>query len=211
MSLRWKIAQYAEIRWWQNYLKGKDSLQYLDWKSEYWKRFLSDCEINPEAQSDCLDAGCGPAGIFTILKSHKTDAFDPLLELYEQKLKIFKKENYPEIKFYNNDLENFKSEKNYNYVFCLNAVNHVKDWEKSISKLVQLTKNGGKLIISTDVHRFRILKYVFRLLPGDILHPQQHQSGDYLQFFNSFKPLSVKKILLKKGNIFNYEVFILEF
>jgi 2-polyprenyl-3-methyl-5-hydroxy-6-metoxy-1,4-benzoquinol methylase len=211
MSLRWKIAQYAEIKWWQNYLRGRDSVQYLDWKSAYWKKFLSGCNIIPEDNSVCLDAGCGPAGIFTILKSQKTDAFDPLLERYEQKLKIFKRENYHYTNFYTNDLESFETDKKYDYVFCLNAVNHVKDWEKSISKLVQLTKNGGKLIISTDVHRFSLLKYVFRILPGDILHPQQHQSGDYLQFFNSFRPLSVKKLLLKKGNIFNYEVFILEF
>ena len=38
---RWQVAQFFEIRWWKNYLKGKDVESYLKWKKSYWKDFLS--------------------------------------------------------------------------------------------------------------------------------------------------------------------------
>lgn len=210
MSLRWKIAQFAELRWWQNYFKEKDKNNYLNWKKTYWKKFLKDCNLDPEVNALCLDAGCGPAGIFIALENQKTDAIDPLLGAYEEKLLFFRKEYYPNINFITCDLESFPNEKKYDYVFCLNAINHVKDWKKSIKSLTQMTKTGGKLIISSDVHRFKFLKFIFRLFPGDILHPQQHSSKNYFDVLKSYEPLSLKKILLKKGNIFNYEAYIVE-
>ena len=33
MNLRWKIAQAAEIRWWQNYLGNRSEKEYLAWEN----------------------------------------------------------------------------------------------------------------------------------------------------------------------------------
>ena len=92
MNLRWKIAQAAEIRWWQRYLKNKDTGDYATWKKAYWTKLLSEIGLsallNPNtAAQKILDAGCGPAGIFMVLTpQHQLTALDPLLNDYEKKL-----------------------------------------------------------------------------------------------------------------------------
>ena len=86
-KLRWKIAQSAEIRWWQRYLKRKPAADYLQWKSAYWKTFLHQIGLKVKASENVLDAGCGPAGVFMVLKDQKVDAVDPLLDQYDKKLK----------------------------------------------------------------------------------------------------------------------------
>ena len=80
MTFRWKIAQAAEIRWWQNYLKNKSTTEYADWKTQYWENLLEETGLTFLNESDkenpnkvenlrILDAGCGPAGIFMIFKN----------------------------------------------------------------------------------------------------------------------------------------------
>ncbi len=103
MALRWNIAQAAEIRWWQSYLRNKPVKEYLDWKTAYWRDFLDHLELNIEGSKSILDAGCGPAGRFTILKDHQVTAIDPLLEKYKS-LDHFDPSMYPWTTFRNESL-----------------------------------------------------------------------------------------------------------
>jgi 2-polyprenyl-6-hydroxyphenyl methylase/3-demethylubiquinone-9 3-methyltransferase len=208
--MRWKIAQAAELKWWQNYLKNKDAKAYLEWKKSYWKDFLKTNELVVPENSVCLDAGCGPAGIFIILENSETDAIDPLIDNYSSRLSIFKKNNYPFVQFFNSSIENFESEKQYDQIFCLNAINHVSNWEKSIENLVKVLKPDGTLLLSTDVHRYKLLKPIFRLLPGDILHPQQHSIEDYRRILLKYKLEILKENLIKRTSIFDYYAFVLK-
>lgn len=204
MRLRWKIAQAAEIRWWQQYLRGKSPKEYLQWKRDYWQKFLQKCEMQPTPNAHCLDAGCGPAGIFIALEEQQLDALDPLLDQYEQKLSAFKQEEYPWVKFHNSPMETFEPAQQYDYIFCLNAINHVSNWSASIAKLFEWIKPGGTILLSTDVHRYPLLKPIFRTLPGDILHPHQHNLKEYINELEKYKPKSIKSFLIKKERIFNY-------
>jgi len=207
-KLRWKIAQSAEIRWWQRYLKRKPITDYLQWKRAYWKTFLQQIGVNLRDDETVLDAGCGPAGIFTILKNQKVDAVDPLLDQYEEKLDHFKKENYPNVSFFAKPLESFQTEKKYDKVFCLNAINHVDDLQLCFEKLVQMTRNDGQLIISIDVHNFQLFKRIFRLLPGDILHPHQYDLKEYKKMLIDRGVQISNVVLYKKEYLFNYYVLV---
>ena len=133
MTFRWKIAQAAEIRWWQGYLKNKPTTDYAVWKTKYWQDLLAEIGLNHKNTEGgkILDAGCGPAGIFMIFKNQDVDALDPLLDEYEAKLPHFRKENYPNVQFFSQPLESFADKKDvYNTVFCLNAINHVADLDR---------------------------------------------------------------------------------
>ena len=68
-SLKWKIAQTLEYKWWQNYLKKKNTAEYLSWKETYWNNLLAEiAAFLPLLKGNkILDAGCGPAGIFMAL------------------------------------------------------------------------------------------------------------------------------------------------
>ncbi len=210
MKLRWKIAQAAELRWWKNYLKNQSVSSYLSDKKEYWKRVLKQLEVEPEIGNKILDAGCGPAGIFTILEDYEVDAIDPLLEDYESNLPHFNPEAYPKVQFFKSTIEEFKSPKPYDLIFCLNAINHVDDLSRSLDNLFSSLSEGGKLVLSTDTHKHALLNPIFKTIPGDILHPHQYDLEEYREMLLTRGARIKKEICLKKGNIFDYWVWVIE-
>ncbi len=210
MTFRWKIAQAAEIRWWQNYLKNKPTTDYAAWKKAYWTGFLEKIGLKNTLNTEgvVFDAGCGPAGIFMIFDNKKVDALDPLLSDYEKKLPHFKPSDYPNVHFFAQSLESFDKKNAYDTVFCLNAINHVADLSRSFDVLVDSAKQGGLLVVSIDAHNHRFLKKIFQALPGDILHPHQFDLQDYSQMLTKRGCTIEKTILIKPNFIFNYYVLV---
>lgn len=203
---RWRLAQALEIRWWKRYLSPKDPAEYAAWKTAYWTDFLEKIGLPVPSGARILDAGCGPAGIFSVLeKNNRTEALDPLLDDYERELPHFSRKKYPDIRFWTQPLETFAPQRPFDRVFCLNAINHVSDLERSLRVLAECTDpNGGLLVLSTDTHRWPLAKWVFRLLPGDALHPHQHSLADYEELLARAGLTVQKKILLQKETIFEY-------
>jgi 2-polyprenyl-6-hydroxyphenyl methylase/3-demethylubiquinone-9 3-methyltransferase len=186
LSWKWSLAQWFELRWWKSYLKRKDKQTYLQWKRNYWNNLLHEMipYISLNKWSTIVDLGCGPAGIFVALSENKVVAVDPLIDAYETQTHFFKKSDYPNVTFINDSIENFKSRginPKYDLVFCMNAINHVNDIQNSFQNLKALCKNEGSVVVSVDAHRFSSFKYLFRLIPGDILHPHQYDLKEYQQ------------------------------
>jgi 2-polyprenyl-3-methyl-5-hydroxy-6-metoxy-1,4-benzoquinol methylase len=207
-NIRWKIAQAAEIRWWQNYLGKKPKADYLKWKKAYWETFLKDISVVLNPKDKVLDAGCGPAGIFMLFDKQEVDAMDPLLDQYSEKLDHFKKADYPNVNFYSEPLETFQPREPYDKVFCLNAINHVADLDLCFDKLVEFVKPGGSLIVSIDAHNYWGFKKIFRLLPGDILHPHQYDLKEYQEMLTSRNCEIQHSILYKKEFFFDYYILV---
>lgn len=207
-KFRWKIAQYAEIRWWQNYLKSKPADDYLQWKSNYWKDFLAQINITPQPGTAALDAGSGPAGIFIVLDGLSVDAVDPLIDHYHEKLAHFKKEKYPSVSFFPVSLEEFVPQKAYDTVYSINAINHVRDLNACLDKLESTLKRGGELVISIDTHNHPFFKYLFRLIQGDILHPHQYDLQEYREMLEKRGLKIIKEAQLEKRFLFDYYVLV---
>lgn len=204
MTIRWKIAQRCELWWWGRYLSRHDPSSYLKWKRQYWREFLTAHDIDVQSQEMVLDAGCGPAGIFTVLPQANVFAVDPLLDQYEKKFTHFNKQDYPGVHFINEQLENLPAGHLFDKVFCLNAINHVADLKTCLKKISMCLKKGGELYLSVDVHNFYLFKKIFQWLPGDILHPHQLSLKEYCSFLlnNGVKIQSTD--LIKKEFIFDY-------
>lgn len=204
--MKWTIAQYFEIRWWQQYLRKKEVADYLKHKKAYWQRILSACPFDPGPSDRILDAGCGPAGIFTIFPSHQVDAVDPLIDQYEKNLPHFSQNHYPRTRFFPVLLEDFSPTKAYDIVFCINAINHVKDISRAIQKLSIATASGKWLAMSIDTHKWLLAKWLFRTVPADLLHPHQYQLKEYQQMLEKegFKIITTQR--LKNGYIFDYHI-----
>lgn len=203
---KWKLAQSREIRWWQRYLKKKDKGNYLNWKKNYWHETLDPVrkEVQLNYGENVLDAGCGPAGAFMILDRYNVDAEDPLIDEYETHLEHFKKNDYPWVNFYSVALENFTPGKQYQCVFCMNAINHVADINASFDKLTNLTKNKGYLLISVDAHNYSLFKKLFRLIPMDVLHPHQFDLKEYKAMLTSRNCEIIVSKLVKKEFFFTH-------
>ncbi len=208
--LRWKIAQAAEIRWWERYLARQEPETYLSNKKAYWHRVLQQVGCYPEKGSQVLDAGCGPAGIFIILNEAEVDALDPLLDHYEERLAHFSCADYPRVSFICQPLEDLNAKDRYDTIFCLNAINHVADIQLALDTLTQALKPGGKLLLSIDAHNYPLLKKTFQLLPGDILHPHQYDLAEYRAMLTDRNFSIRQEVLLKKGGIFDYHLLLAE-
>ena len=205
-TFKWKLAQNIELKWWKNYLHDKNPTEYLVWKKKYWQNILSSIpSLNFTEDCHVLDCGCGPAGVFIALPQNIfVDAEDPLLNDYEKNLPHFKKAMYPTVHFYSVPFEDFISTKKYDYIFCMNAINHVSDLDACYDKLVALLKPNGKLIITIDAHNHSFFKHLFRFVPGDVLHPHQFDLTEYELLLSNRGLKILQTINLKKEFFFNH-------
>ncbi len=207
---RWKIAQWFELRWWKNYLRHKDKEQYLSWKKNYWQDIFT--RLQPEANltthQTIADLGCGPAGVFIALPQNKVTAVDPLIEAYENETPFFTQSDYPHTRFIKSGIEDFNRTEKYEVVFCMNCINHVHDIEKGFETLKEVCAHQGTLVLSIDAHNFSFFKYLFRLIPGDILHPHQYNLAEYQTFLEKQGFKIVKTELLKQEFLFTHWVVV---
>ena len=207
---RWNAAQFAERKWWQQYLKNKDIPTYLAWKKNYWLDLLKKCThyFSIKNEDIILDAGCGPAGMFMLFDNNKTVAFDPLINLYEQDLPHFKKSWYPSISFVNAGLEDFAYPSKFDVLFCMNAINHVADIEQSFENLISFAYKEAHIVVTIDAHNHSIFKHLFRLLPGDILHPHQYDLNEYQNMLTNRGCIILGTELLKHEFFFDHYLLV---
>ncbi len=206
MNLKWKLAQYFELWWWRRYLGRQEVETYLSNKKQYWRKILLECPFELKEGQKVLDAGCGPAGIFIVLDQQRVDALDPLIDDYDGQLSHFSKKNHPNVHFIRQSLEEFVSEPAYDLVFCLNAINHVRDLQLATKRFAEATKKDGRLALSVDTHKWKALKWLFRLIPADVLHPHQQNLKDYIQLLQDHEFDIIKTQKLKTGLIFDYHI-----
>ena len=209
-TLKWKVAQATEWRWWINYLKTKDKAEYLEWKRGYWNDLLVKAgDALPITRgSRILDAGCGPAGIFIVLDGHEVHAVDPLLDKYAENLSQFDKNDYPYVTFHTLPLEDYTDQEPFDIVFCMNAINHVSDLPGSFDRIVEHTGPGGYLVVTIDAHNHAFFKQLFRLVPGDILHPHQYDLREYENMLTSRGCEMVSTVHLKKEFFFDHYMLV---
>ena len=209
MNLRWKIAQFFEAWWWRRYLRGKPVNEYLDWKRAYWLDFLKKINLEVSPNANVFDAGCGPAGIFLVLRNHEVTALDPLLGKYHGLFPYFSDGSLRNVRFVEQPLEQFVAPQQFDLVFCLNAINHVADLDVCFQKLREVTRPDGTLVLSVDAHNYLIFKRLFQWLPGDILHPHQFDLTDYIQQIRASGFQIQHEVRLKKEFFFSYHVLTL--
>lgn len=211
-TIKWKLAQSIELKWWKNYLGDKNPAEYAIWKKNYWLNLLAKTSsISIEAGMDILDCGCGPAGVFMALPDNvNIDAEDPLLNDYENNLAHFKRSLYPVVNFYAEPLEDFEPQKKYDLIFCMNAINHVSDINFCYDKLCSMLKQNGKLVITIDAHNHSFFKHLFRAVPGDVLHPHQYDLDEYNYFLESRNLSLLQTEKLKSEFFFNHYLQVAE-
>ncbi len=210
MNIKWRIAQYLELLWWKRYLRSKTKAEYLAWKKQYWQSLfqkLGDV-VTILPNDKLIDFGCGPAGCFVAFSQNKVTAVDPLIEKYQHSLSHFAKQDYPNTTFVASTIEDFTVTEKADVVLCMNAINHVSDIDKAMNVVSAAVNESGYLIISIDAHRHNALKWLFRLIPGDMLHPHQYNLDEYKSMVESRNFKITKTLKLKSGRVFDYYVLV---
>ena len=210
MKSRWKLAQFFEVIWWKRHLKNKDKEDYFEKKKLYWHKLLDDCAdtFRIKDTDSVIDMGCGPSGLYIISPSRNVTAVDPLLDEYVKKVPLFSTTDYPATRFVTSTIEEYTTSERYDYVFCMNAINHVEDIRKGFAKLAQLGNATGKVIVTIDAHNYAWLKAIFRIGPGDVLHPHQYSLDEYAAFLENEGYSILKTICLHKEFIFNHYLLV---
>ncbi|WP_157975897.1 methyltransferase domain-containing protein [Lewinella sp. IMCC34191] len=205
--IRWRLAQSLEWRWWESYLRHQSPADYLENKKRYWLKVMETMGWKPLPNARVADVGCGPAGVFIALHDRQqVTALDPLLERYED-LPIFSRANYPTVRFLPRMLEGTLDLAPFKQLYCFNAINHVKDWDAALDALTSMAESGTSLLLSSDVHRHRWLLPLFRALPGDALHPQQHLAGDYREALQLRGWRIDREVVMRTERIFEYRIW----
>ncbi|MCS3661145.1 class I SAM-dependent methyltransferase [Salinibacter ruber] len=95
-----------------------------------------------------LDIGCGPRGTLEWCdNAERKIGLDPISSKY----KNIGASNH-DMEYFEQGSENIPFEDGYfDVVFCVNAIDHVSDIEKSIEEIKRVTKKGGKLIVITEL------------------------------------------------------------
>jgi SAM-dependent methyltransferase len=208
---RWRLAQALERRWWRRYLRGKDPAAYRAWKAAYWNDLLARhaAEFGLDRPQDLLDAGCGPAGVNLVLPdhaAHRVTALDPLLDRYRE-LPAWPALERPEVRYVTGPLEGAPERLGtaaFDGVLCLNAINHVDDLGAALDALGRLTRPGGWLLLGVDAHTAGWRKRLFRLLPGDALHPHQHDADEYVRLLEARGWTVAARAVHRPGRWFDY-------
>jgi len=212
MLLRWKIAQWFELQWWKRYLSGKSKEEYIAWKTNYWLQLMRTLELERtiEEANTIIDFGCGPFGLPLANQQWKKQliAVDPLLDEYAATIPFFNKQDYSDTHFVTQSIEDFSSSTTYNMVFCMNAINHVHAIEKSFDVVVNSAQQNSKIVVSIDAHNFSFFKFLFRLIPGDILHPHQYNLKEYSSFLESRNCKIEQVVCIKQEFFFDHYVLV---
>ena len=137
-------------------------------------------------------------------------AVDPLLDKYEKDLPLFSKTDYPNVQFIQSPIEKFVPAKKFDYVFCMNAINHVSDITKGFEVLADCCAEKGKIIVTIDAHNNALMKAIFRIGPGDVLHPHQYDVQEYTAFLERVGFKVIKSINLEPGHIFDLCLLVAE-
>ncbi|MCF7859519.1 MAG: class I SAM-dependent methyltransferase [Candidatus Cloacimonetes bacterium] len=209
-NVKWKLAQFLELNWWRFYFKDKSKEKYYSDKMKYLLRILKSLEytLDDFTGKNILNAGCGPAGFFILLNEAKITAVDPLLNRYEKKIEFFNMSDYPNVKFESISVEDFQPEIKYEFIFCINMLDHVREPEKVIRVFKNVLADEGKVIVLVDTNKYKLLIKLMNVLPLNPLHPQQLTNEEYINLFkrNNLKPLS--NFTFKKKLLYDYKAMI---
>ena len=212
MLLRWKIAQWFELQWWKRYLSGKSKEEYIAWKTNYWLQLMRTLELGKgiEAADTIVDFGCGPFGLPLANQQWQKQltAVDPLLDEYATTIPFFNKQDYSGTHFITLSMEDFSSLEKFNLVFCMNAINHVHSMDKAFDVVVGSAQQNSKIVVSIDAHNFSFFKFLFRLIPGDILHPHQYDLKEYSRFLESRNCKIEQAVCIKQEFFFDHYVLV---
>jgi ubiquinone/menaquinone biosynthesis C-methylase UbiE len=140
----WPVAQEEELHSWVDTdIKEKDIIENYLIKAAK----LSHITNRIKEDNRLLDVGAGPISFLSVVGTGREKvAVDTLSDAYKKK---FNRDD--SVVYVNSESEALNMEDNYfDVVFCLNALDHFKDYYKSIAEMIRVLKMGGILYLEYE-------------------------------------------------------------
>lgn len=151
---QWRNSQRNEAWFWQTQkAQGNPEQRH---KNVYYKGILEDgCTISRDffaqdfTDSSILDIGSGPMGILHTIESSQKVAVDSLMDTY--RALEYKVDEHDVMSLCMDGEHLFFKHIQFDYVLCLNALDHMKDPGKAIENISNYLKNKGQLLLIVDL------------------------------------------------------------
>ncbi|MCD6311914.1 MAG: glycosyltransferase [Elusimicrobia bacterium] len=113
-------------------------------KNRYYHRTLEDF-FKSRIPSECsvLEAGCSTGELLGKLNCAKKTGFDISCEMIKRA-----REKYPEISFYNDDIEDMSLSEKFNVIILQDIVGHLNDVWKAFRNIHKISHSGTKIVIT---------------------------------------------------------------
>ncbi|MCL5435929.1 MAG: class I SAM-dependent methyltransferase [Patescibacteria group bacterium] len=141
-----ETQQIEEIKFWKNLAEEKGENYEQHRKGDYH----AETKNFPHFKSQDgfgLDLGCGLISVLEF-SGKSFIAIDPLLDEYDKIVPVFKRMVAYEKQF-DPDTIPFRDE-NFDWVFCVNVVDHTKDPKRLMREIFRVLKPGGKLYFEVN-------------------------------------------------------------
>lgn len=113
-------------------------------------------KILRQMRGEILDIGCGSINLYEkiliyLSKNNRINytGIDPDSESIRMMAKRYL--NYKNIRFFNTNIERYRDNKKFDYILLLRSINHIKDTEGLFTKIKQLIKDNGRLLIVDNI------------------------------------------------------------
>jgi len=143
-----------ELRFWtRNSIYGRRSDERGRPSRRVFKRYL---EILAEPATNLdgrtvIDIGCGPMGSLHFFPGALKVGLDPLAVQYHESFGVARHQKMSYVAAYAEKLP--LADARADYVFCINAIDHVDEPAAVADEIVRVLKPGGRLILQVDVSK----------------------------------------------------------
>lgn len=118
-------------------------------------------ELEKEAFSDLLDAGCGPAPMISLLAEKYPDRHYTGLDLTPAMIEQAKAKHIPNAVFVVGDCENFPFEENsFDAIICSNSFHHYPNPQAFFNSVKRCLRAGGRLILRDITSENKVLLWL---------------------------------------------------
>lgn len=174
------------------------------------KTILEKCELQGKS---VLEVGCGIGDNLIYCVQNGADYAEGF-DISGESIKLAKSkaENLPNIAFYKCSLEEFSTEKQYDFVLACGILEYLDDPVKALKKICSLLANKGTLILQTSEPIFikrisPICRIVLSKVPRKGMVPVARLLGKLLRVF---KPIFEKILYTGESSTYTIEQTILE-
>ncbi len=211
-DIRWKEAQEAESKWW-----AQGDFAYRHFSRKYWADILMRDGLDGSFWKDqnVLEIGCGPKGmIYYFPEAKNRIGVEPLAEFYKKQGLI--SDEGVDLKAGMGESLDIKDGK-ISRVIIFNVLDHAQDPLKCLQEALRVSAKGSILYLASNVFPKWLLTLTWLMEKLDHPHPHHFTKNDLLvlveksgwkitefgksevepkySFFESFKPLVIKKII----------------
>lgn len=162
-----------------------DIREWVRVRTKTWTQLLDSLDAQGllKKKDRVLDVGGKATTIFLALSGGHRYAVDPVYkDLLEQHPFLRELEQYQGVAFVALPVEELDEEP-FDLIFCINMLDHVRDYELVASKLVQLLSPGGVLVLIVDCYADKVVRDVIRWFDVDVPHPHHFVIEDILRVF----------------------------